>query len=238
MSYVPESQRNTAWYLFYKLFQVRVNPTKIRSVEEIKQFGTPTTGNEDYDRELAKAEEIVMLSVAQMEDIYHQGYPVKIVKYEDTKAIYEIIDKHLIAMRNLMNQSENFTNDPKTLDELIRLDQFSQAMFTHARHQIRQAAPTSALMARMRGDRFSALGRRQQRSQGPAVQGKGSGSLRDYSTGAQAEHERQQQQQQPQQDPLAVDVPPEDPNLPRRMSLERMFEQQKRFGLNWGGNNQ
>jgi hypothetical protein len=224
--------------LFYKLFKVRVNPTKIRTIEDIKLYGTPTTGNEDYDRELAKNEEIVMLSIAQMEDIYNQGYPVKIVNYEDTKTIYELISKHLVAMKNNMVLSENTTNDPKTLDELIRLDRFADSLFAHARYQMKQDVPTSALAARMRGDRFSALGRRRQtQSNAPVVQGKGSGSLRDYSTGADAAAERQQQQMAAQQppNPREVDELPEDPNLPKRLSLEKMFENQKRMGMNWGG---
>lgn len=238
MTYVPESQRNTVWYLFYKLFQVRVNPNKIRTVEEIKLYGTPTTGNEDYDRELAKNEEIVMLSIAQMEDIYNQGYPVKIVKHEDTKIIYELISKHLVAMKNNMVISENSTNDPKTLDELIRLDRFADSLFTHARHHLKQDVPVSALAARMRGDRFATLGRRRPvANAAPAVAGKGSGSLRDYSTGADAAAERQQQQQASQMppNPREVDEIPEDPNLPKRLSLEKLFENQKRLGMNWGG---
>lgn len=228
MTYVPEHLRNTAWYLFHKLYQVRVNPSKIRTVDEIKMYGTPTTGNEAYDAELAKNEEIVMLSIAQMEDIFNQGYPVKIVKREDTKDIYERIAKHLSAMKNITNVSENFVNDKQTLDELIRLDQFAEAMFHHARHQMKHDVAQSSLINKMRGGRFATLGRRRPAEQA-APTTKGGGAGRDYSTGLDA--------QQPDQveDPRAVDAIIEDPSLPKRISLERLFEEQKRFGTGFGG---
>lgn len=230
-AYVPPDKRDTAWYLFNELFMVRVNPNKIRTVEEIKLYGTPTTGNEDKDRELAKVEELRMLSIAQMEDIYNQGYPVKIVEYSDTEKIYTLVSKHLVAMRNLMGMSENFNNNPETLKELIRLDQFAGAMFDHARYEMKHDVPQSSLIARMRGEgRFSALGRRRQVAVEAAdIKGTGSGALRDYSTGADA-----QQPANAPQNPLEVDVVPDDPRLPKRISLERLFEDQMRQGVQWG----
>jgi hypothetical protein len=231
MPYVPPDKRDTAWYLFYELFMVRVNPTKIRTVEEIKMYGTPTTGNEDYDREMSKSEDIVMISIAQMEDIYNQGYQVKIVNYDDTKKIYEYIAKHLVAMRNISVGSENFNSNAETLNELIRLDKFAGAIFEHARYGMKQDVPQSSLIARMRSDRFSNLGRNRQRLNGPEVKGKGSGSLRDYSTGVDAQNEINAATSAPS----PVDEVSENPNLPKRISLERMFEEQRRHALNWGG---
>lgn len=229
MTYVPEGQRTTAWYLFHKLYRVRVNPNKIRTVDEIKLYGTPTTGNTEYDRELAKNEEVVMISIAQMEDIFNQGYPVKIVRFEDTKEIYEHIARHLVAMRNIMHGSENFTNNPDTMNELIRLDQFAAAMFTHARYHMKEDVPQSGLVARMRGERFSRLGRKG-RTPVAETPSTGSGSLRDYATGTDVKTPLPMHD-----DPRAVDEVVEDPNLPRRVSLERLFENQKRMGMNWGG---
>jgi hypothetical protein len=231
MGYVKESQRNTAWYLFNKLFYVRVNPLKVRSVEEIKLYGTLTTGNEEVDREMAKNETVVMLHIAQMEDMFNRGYTVAIVKYEDTKTIYQLITNHLIAMRNVMTLSENVTNDVKTLDELIRLDKFAEAIFGHARYQMKSDTPHSKMAQRFSSDRFSGLSKlgRQRRTEAAAAPSATAGGMgRDYGVGQDAPRP------DPLREPEMMEVK-DDPNLPKRVSLERLFEHQKREGMNWGG---
>ena len=230
MGWVPESQRTTIWYLFNKLFYVRVNPTKIRTIEEIKAFGTPTTGNEAYDREMIKAEEVVMLNIAQMEDLFNNGYPVNIVRYDDTKEIYKLVTDHLFQMRDTLAFSENATNDPKTLDELVRLDKFAAGMFDHARHTLKQDVAHSSLANRMMNGRFSGLsklGRR--RSDAPLEQKPESlvGTQRDYRTGEDF-------QPDPTKEPDTLTEKVVDPNLPQRLSLERLFEERKRMGLGMG----
>lgn len=246
MAYVPENKRTTAWYLFHELFHVRVNPNHVRTADEIKLFGTPTTGNEDYDRELAKNDTLVMLSIAQMEDIFNNGYPVKVANYKDTERIYKLISDHLHFMKNIFVGSENITADPTIMNDLIRLDKFAQAMFEHARYLLTGEVPTSQLAARLMGGRFSSLGmsirqRAAQRAQAPASKPIdpnrvhttfGSGGGRDYSSGA--EHVPTPPPK-PENISLVPDERHEDPRLPKRFSLESMFEDQKRNATRWGG---
>jgi len=229
MGWVPEDQRTTVWYLFNKLFYVRVNPTKVRTVEEIKAYGTPTTGNEAYDREMLKAEEVVMLNIAQMEDMFNNGYPVNVVRYEDTQQIYKLVTDHLLNMRDTLTYSENTTNDPKTLDELVRLDKFAAGMFDHARHTLKQDVSHSTLATRMMNGRFSGLSKlgRRRSDQVEISAEVAIGNTRDYRTGTDFQID-------PTKEPETLTEKVVDPSLPQRLSLERLFEERKRMGLGIG----
>lgn len=224
--WIPEEERTSIWYLFNILFHVRVNPHQIRTVEEIQDYGTPTTGNEDYDRELQKAETVVMLNIAQMEDIYHRGYPVKIIKEADTKIIYEHISNHLVKMKELLGFSENVTGDPQTMDELIRLDKFAGDMFEHARYGMRADYPQSSFAKRFSNDRFKSLGKLSRGTK--AAEPADTGPVRDYSTGDDVSARAPTLIEEPQEREKV-----DDPSLPKRVSLANLFEDRKRLGTRW-----
>lgn len=230
--YVKPADRTTAWHLFNRLFKVRINPNHLRTAEDIKLYGTPTTGNELKDADLALREEVVMLNIAQMEDLFHQNYPVKVVNFDDTKEIYRYISDHLIAMKELFDKSENVTTDPTLMDDLIRLDQFAQAVFQFARYGLKFDILHSSLARRMlTPDRFAALGRlgraARKTTEAPTTTGPQPGSLRDYRSGTDVP------QSNPNQEASDLFVPEEDPTLPKRINLERLFEERKKLGLSY-----
>lgn len=134
MSYVPEDQRTTAWYLFNKRFQVRIPDQATRSLEEIKQFGVPTTGDPVIDREMSKDWGMRYLCIAEMEDIFNRGYDVKVLRYSETKVIYELISNHLLEFRRFFETVMNNRVPDETIEELIRLDKFAAAVYEPAKH--------------------------------------------------------------------------------------------------------
>jgi hypothetical protein len=236
MSYIPESERSTGWYLFNKLFQVRINPHHARSAEDIKLYGTPTTGNADVDRELDKYEHIVMWPISKLEAHYSSGYPVKFIKRTDCEEVYKLIHNHLTVMNQVLAQSENVTGDPQTMAELIRLDQFADAVFQHARYGLRDNLQHAGFARRARArDPFAKLGDRIRNKQLqpetlPETPG-GSSVGRQYGTHAE----------------IAATTPPavnehgvmeldpivEDPTLPKRNSLAKLFEERRQLGLQY-----
>jgi hypothetical protein len=232
MGWIPENERTTVWYLFNKLFFVRVNPLQVRTTEEIKQFGTPTTGNEDYDREMDKAEHVVMWSIARMESHYASGYTLKLVKHAECEEVYRLISNHLSAMRETLVESENSTNNPATMDELIRLDQFADAVFQHARYGLKDNLQHAGYARRARARdpfaRLSDLTRSRQVGNVDTVPLPGNSTVgRQYGTAEDLPA------------PVSVDglVPldpiVEDPRLPKRNSLAELFESRKKLGTQW-----
>jgi hypothetical protein len=236
MGYVPEKDRTTAWYLFNKLFQVRVNPHHLRTAEEIKLYGTPSTGHEDMDRELDKYEQIVMLPISKLEAHFASGYPVKFVRREDCQEVYKLVQNHLTAMQSLFTTSENVEGDPQTMAELARLDQFADAVFQHARHGLRDNLQHAGFARRARArDPFARLNdklRNKQLTPEPPVEKVPGGSAFGRQYGTLAE--------QPKVEPTALEnglVPldpiVEDPTLPTRTSLAKLFEDRRLLGSQW-----
>lgn len=126
--------RPTVWYLFNRRFMCRVPPLALRSIEDIKLFGTPTTGNPLLDKEMEQEWALRMLNIAEMEDCFHRGYNVRLTKYSDSKVIYDLITDHLIAWRTFFETIENNRVPDETIDELVRLDKFATVVYIPARH--------------------------------------------------------------------------------------------------------
>lgn len=222
MPWVPEDQRTTVWYLLEPKFLVRVPQMALRTVDDIKLFGTPTSGDNYMDRELAKNDATVMLSIAAMEEIFHRGFNIKVVQYDDTKKIYEHISNHLIAFKNLLLSSENVNPEPSFLDELIRLDKFAQATYDKAKYVLGGDIVHSLLSRRFKATGFTKLSRSSVLASTPK---------RDESTPA-ATGSRDYGTSIPHQQPEVPvgEVPEADDPYPKRISLENMFERQKRLG--------
>lgn len=152
--------RPTVWYLFNRRFMCRVPPLALRSIEDIKMFGTPTTGNPLLDKEMEQEWALRMLNIAEMEDCFNRGYNVRLAKYSDSKVIYELITDHLISWRTFFETVENNRVPDETIDELIRLDKFATAVYVPARHlftettaqtifgRYRQARRSASLLSR------------------------------------------------------------------------------------------
>jgi hypothetical protein len=237
MGYIPESQRTTGWYLFNKLFQVRINPHHARTADEIKRYGTPTTGNEDVDREMDKYEQIVMWSIARLEAHFSSGYPVKFVKRSDCDEVYRLLQNHLMAMQQALTVSENVTGNPETMAELVRLDQFAEAVFQYARHGMRDSLEHAGFARRARArDPFAKLGskirNRQLETDAPKETLPGGSSVgRQY--GTHADMVAQTPPVVNENGVMELDPIVEDPNLPRRTSLAKLFEERRQLGLQW-----
>lgn len=232
MGWIPEHQRTTGWYLFNKLFRVRINPQHDRTADDIKFYGTPTTGNEDYDRELDKAEHVVMWNIAKIESHFASGYPVKFVDRKDCEEVYRLINNHLTFMHGMFGNTENTRDDPDTMSDLVRLDQFADATFQHARYGLRDNLQHAGYARRaMAKDRFAQLASRvRSRASGQEEKLPGGSSVgREYGT-----HEELARTPPPTGDQFLIPDPvPEDPTLPKRVSLANLFEERRQNGLRW-----
>jgi hypothetical protein len=97
---LAKEDRPTVWYLFNRRFMCKAPVMATMSVDDIKQFGMPTTGDPMIDKEMSREWPLRMLNIAEMEDIFNRGYSLRLTKYSDSKTVYELIRDHLLEWRS------------------------------------------------------------------------------------------------------------------------------------------
>lgn len=132
MTYVPEAERTTIWYLKNKIFRVAVPQLRARSLRDMELFGTLVSGDQRIDRENAASETICMISIDKMLEYHVANVPVRVIRREDTKTIYELIKNHLEAWAKVFSETLNTQMVP--IEDLILLDEFANKVYEHARH--------------------------------------------------------------------------------------------------------
>lgn len=146
-TWVPESERTAAWYIWNKLFRCRVNAFKARSIEHVEHFGVPASGDPLYDQAMMQEEVQRMLTINQMVEFFRQGLTVGVCDHKDTVKIYEHISAHLIEWKNKLEHGWHTRNAP--IEDLILMDKFATAVHKHARHQFTREMVDSIIARRM-----------------------------------------------------------------------------------------
>lgn len=147
MTWLPESERDTSWYIFNQKFRCSVPHIAMRSSEHIKHFGMPSCGIKEIDTETARERIDTYLSINQMVEYFKKGTIVGVKKISDTKLIYERIVDHLNAWKKQLREGLN--NGEAPIDDLMELDQFANAVYAHAQFQFTNEIVESLLMRRM-----------------------------------------------------------------------------------------
>jgi hypothetical protein len=129
--WVPPEERDTGWWLFNQLFHCRVQRIQTVSIDEMKDYGTPTSGDPEFDAQMRNERIDRMLTIKQMMEYWDQGVTVGVVSEKDTKSIYELITNHLLAWKRHLEVEINVRGAP--LDDLIKLDAFANIVYKHAR---------------------------------------------------------------------------------------------------------
>ena len=146
-TWIPENQRDTRWWIFFKLFQCRIPNIKTMSLDYVKQFGMPTCGDPILDKETANELVIRMLSIAQMVDFFNQGVTILLVKYTDAKIIYEYISNHLQFWKLQLESGFHVRNAP--IEDLVAMDKFAVTVYAHAKYQFTTDMVDSIIARRM-----------------------------------------------------------------------------------------
>ena len=143
MPYVPEDQRDTAWYIFNQKFMCRVRFIDTLSTDYIKIFGMPSIFDKHEDRATANELNEYYLTIAQIAEYFKRGINVRVVKEKDTKEIYERISQHLEAWKEELRTTFNIKDAP--IDDLILLDELAVAVYQHAKHHFTREFVSSSL---------------------------------------------------------------------------------------------
>lgn len=115
-----------------KLFLVRVPIICTYSQAELDLVGVPmtldTNSGEFRDRKAYNNLTTCMLKLTKIIDIYCQGYPIYVVKHEDTLEIFNLLEDYLAGV--VSTQSTYVLNTPTVIEErLPDIEKFAQEMF-------------------------------------------------------------------------------------------------------------
>ncbi len=145
--WVPPEQRDTGWFLFNQLFHCRVQRIQTISIDEMKEYGTPTSGDPDFDAQMRNERIDRMLTINAMMDYWDEGITIGVADPADTKKIYELISNHLIAWKHHLSVEVNVRGAP--LDDLLKLDAFASTVHKHAKFHFTQDYVDSLLGRRI-----------------------------------------------------------------------------------------
>ena len=129
-TWVAPHLRTTDWYIFNKLYMCMVKNIDSMSVDYIRIFGHPASGDGLTDKETANELITRMLSIEQMAEYYKNGVTVQVVNVKDTKDIYERISNHLLAWKEIMRTS--FNNRAAPIEDLLLLDKLASTVYAYA----------------------------------------------------------------------------------------------------------
>ena len=134
----PSVNHDTTVEIWEHLYMVRVPSLDATSVQFIKAHGTYITGNKEIDNAAANDWITTYMPIAKMVELYKEGVTIAVVKYDDTKKIYEAIERHLTAWLQQLNHGLNIGNAP--IEDLLEMDKFANTVYAHARHIITEEA--------------------------------------------------------------------------------------------------
>lgn len=124
-------------------FFCRVPELQTRSVEHIKFFGTPTTGDSAIDKELANQWISTFMCIDDMIELYKKDIPIRIVNTADVKKIYDYISQHLHAWKSQVSVGLNLGDAP--LEDLVYMDRFANTIYEHAKYHFSKDVADSIL---------------------------------------------------------------------------------------------
>lgn len=130
--YVKPEDRDPRYHLFTKKFYCRVPNLQTRSMDHVKFFGTPTSGDSRFDQQMAKEVVDRYLTIVQMIDFYNDGIGIAVKHYKDSEVIYQHIVDHLKMWELKLIQEGDI--HPTVAQDLILMDKFAKVVYDKAKY--------------------------------------------------------------------------------------------------------
>lgn len=137
---------DTAYNIFKRHFECRVPYLASLTDDEIEIHGIPYVGDAEYDHYIQNQLVYRYLTINDMVELMRRGVDIRVVKTEDTKAIFEYITEHLRAWKDVVENRVNHLQVP--YDDLIDLDKLASLVYPYAKHQFKNRAIDSILAKR------------------------------------------------------------------------------------------
>ena len=145
--YIPPEQRDARYPIWHVLYRCRVPYGATFSVDQLRRFGYPTSGDRARDQQQINVNEDRMLTIDQMFEYWRAGVTVSLVTYSDSEKVYNAITAYLEHWKrellNMIDASRAPTSD------LIQLDEYASVVYDKAKHCFTKADVDSILARRM-----------------------------------------------------------------------------------------
>jgi hypothetical protein len=133
MTWVPDDQRPTAWFLFdqSQTYAIHIAQMDVYSIDELRERGIPSTGDSDFDADIARATVRCHWTIAHMAERHNDGTSFSVVNDKDLVTIYQKIQNHLLFWRQQIDTSFHQIN-PELIDDLKLLEKFAVVVYNKA----------------------------------------------------------------------------------------------------------
>lgn len=143
--WVPPEQRGPEYGIFNGLYHVRCNAQAIRSIEHIRQYGTYSSGDPNIDRATNGVSTDFFMTIAEIATHFGNGVEMAILKHEDTKRIFEVIEEYLNFRKNQFSNRVR-VNNQNLINDLILLDRLRMTLYPYAKPYFPAEASGSDLL--------------------------------------------------------------------------------------------
>lgn len=126
-----EQRRLLGEPIWSDLFLVRMAYRDTLGEEHIREFGMPTTGVDELDKQIRNEKVTCMITIDAMAEHFRAGRVVSVAQYSDLEAIYDIIDRYLSCWAKLLHGAINLGDAP--IDDLLLLDAMATRLYEHSK---------------------------------------------------------------------------------------------------------
>jgi hypothetical protein len=88
-------RESTGYKIFKKIFHCRVKAKHLLDIERVSEYGHATTGDDEYDAELAETYNDVYLPTSTIAELIGDGVDVQMVVHDDAVTMYNLIMAHM-----------------------------------------------------------------------------------------------------------------------------------------------
>lgn len=124
------SRRSPVDAIFKDIYLVRVYAYQTQDLDEIRAYGSRTSGAEDYDKWAATDKITCAWTINKMVEAFRSGKSFWLVEEKDAEQIYQAIQRHIAMWAEVRTKSFNHVNPPT--DDLMALDEMAAKLYPHA----------------------------------------------------------------------------------------------------------
>lgn len=131
--YVDLSEQDTThWKVFHEKFLVSVRAMDLMDIDDVKEYGYITSGDDDIDRESAREKIMVMLTIPEMLELYSNHVNFYLQQSTDDKRLYDIICDHIREWREYAEVSRGYSYRAANVpyQDLVDLGEMASALYT------------------------------------------------------------------------------------------------------------
>lgn len=119
--------------IFDRLFLFRTSYKASRSVESIRNYGMPTTGDPDIDRDMHHQAMDLWITINDVVELMRQNLPVSVVHRRDTVDIYKAVMNHLRAWE--YDQAHEYVPAKPPTEDLALLVRLADELFEYVKYE-------------------------------------------------------------------------------------------------------